>query len=249
MGQIDAAGLVADGFDEGAQAEVAGVAQDARAGSYDEGEGFGGEGVVAEAGAIKLVEEELLDVFGTEAWQHDGVGDAGADLLMDAELEGLEQGWLADKDEVVAAGEVFAEEAEFAEAFAGHEMGVVDDGHEHLAGALDLVGFLNEHALAAVILAGELDVECFAEDAEDVVVGVECPVDDGGDDAFGIVFDEGVFEDAFAGAGFSQDEAESALLGVDLQDVEDFLLVGQQGDGVAVEGITLESKVGADHFE
>lgn len=157
--QIDDAFLVADGFEQGTQAEVLGATQEPFTGADDEGQGVVGEGVVAETGAIELVEEELLDVFGTQTGEHDGVGDAGADFFVDAELEGLEQRRLADEDEVVAAGEVFAEEAEFAEAFAGHEVGVVDDGGEHLAGAMDLVGFLDEEFFAAMVGAAELDVE------------------------------------------------------------------------------------------
>jgi hypothetical protein len=40
--------LVADGFDEGAQTQVAGATQQAFAGTNDEGQRFGGEGVVAQ---------------------------------------------------------------------------------------------------------------------------------------------------------------------------------------------------------
>lgn len=47
--EIDEAGLVAHGFDQGTDAEVAGAAQQPLAGADDEREGFGGEGVVAQA--------------------------------------------------------------------------------------------------------------------------------------------------------------------------------------------------------
>ncbi len=67
--EVDGAGLVAHGFDERAQAQVAGAAQEAFAGADDEREGFGGEGVVAQAGAVELVEDELFDGFGTQARQ------------------------------------------------------------------------------------------------------------------------------------------------------------------------------------
>ena len=96
-------------------------------------------------------------------------------------------------------------------------------------------------------MPGELDVEGVAEAAQGVVIGVEGAVDDGGDEALGVVFEQGLFEDAFAGAGFAEHETEAALSGVDLEDVEDFLLMRQQDDDVAVEGIALETKVGADH--
>ena len=52
--------LVAHRFDERTQAEIAGAAQQALAGADDEGQGFLGEGVVAQAGAVELVEDELL---------------------------------------------------------------------------------------------------------------------------------------------------------------------------------------------
>ena len=166
---------------------------------------------------------------------------------MDAELKGLEQSGLSDEDEVVAAWKVFAEQTEFTQAFAGHEMGVVDDGHEHLACAVYFVCFLNEEFFTAMVGAGEVDMKGVAEDAQGVVIGVECAVDDGCDEAFGVVFDEGLFEYALAGAWFSKDETEASLLGVNLEDVEDFLLMSQEGDGIAVEGVAGETKVRSDH--
>ncbi len=45
--QVDAFGLVADGLQEGTEAEVADAAQEAFSGADDEGEGFLGEGVVS----------------------------------------------------------------------------------------------------------------------------------------------------------------------------------------------------------
>src|ERR1017187_8274794 len=51
--QIDAAGLVAHGFDEGSQTEIFRAAQEPFAGAHDEGECILGEGVVAQAGAVE----------------------------------------------------------------------------------------------------------------------------------------------------------------------------------------------------
>ena len=65
--EVHDAGLVADGFDERAQAQVAGAAQESFAGADDQGQGVGGEGVVAQAGAVELVQDELFDGFGTQA--------------------------------------------------------------------------------------------------------------------------------------------------------------------------------------
>ena len=47
--------------------------------------------------------------------------------------------------------------------------------------------------------------------------------------------------------GFTQHQTQAALLGVDAEDVEDFLLVGQQREGFRVERIALQAEVGADH--
>jgi hypothetical protein len=57
-----------------------------------------------------------------------------------------------------------------------------------------------------------------------------------------------VFEHALAGARFAQHQAEAALLGVDAEDVEAFLLVRQEREGFSVEGMALEAEVGADHI-
>ena len=68
-----------DGFEQGAQSEVSRPAQESLGGADDQGERLVGEDVVSEAGAIELVEEELLDVFGRQAREDDRVGSAGAD--------------------------------------------------------------------------------------------------------------------------------------------------------------------------
>lgn len=61
--EIDDAGLVPHGFEQAADAQVAGAAKEALAGADDERQGFRGEGVVAQAGAVELVEEEGIDGF------------------------------------------------------------------------------------------------------------------------------------------------------------------------------------------
>jgi len=66
-----------------------------------------------------------------------------------------------------------------------------------------------------MVAAFELDLEGLAQNAQSVVIGVKGSVDDGSDHAFGIVGEQGLFEDAFARARFAQNETETALLGVD----------------------------------
>jgi len=76
---------------------------------------------------------------------------------------------------------------------------------------------------------------------------VEGAIDYGCDDALGIMRKEGLFEDTLAGAGFAEEQAQPALLGVDEEDVEDLLLVRQQGEGFGGEGMALEAKVRTKH--
>jgi hypothetical protein len=64
--EVHDAGLVAHRFDEGTQAEIAGAAQEALAGADDESQRFLGEGIVAQAGAVELVEDELLGGLGAQ---------------------------------------------------------------------------------------------------------------------------------------------------------------------------------------
>jgi hypothetical protein len=63
---IDGALGGADGFDEAADAEVAGLAEDAVGGTDDEVDGGWGEGVVAESGVVEFAEDELAQGVGTD---------------------------------------------------------------------------------------------------------------------------------------------------------------------------------------
>jgi hypothetical protein len=63
--EVHDAGLVAHRFDERTEAQVAGATQEPFAGADDQREGLGGERVVPQAGAVELVEDKLLDGFGT----------------------------------------------------------------------------------------------------------------------------------------------------------------------------------------
>ena len=67
LGQIDGADLGADGFDEAGQRKVTCAAKKAFAAAHDEGEGFGGEDVVAQAAAVEFIQHEGLNGFGTES--------------------------------------------------------------------------------------------------------------------------------------------------------------------------------------
>lgn len=94
-------------------------------------------------------------------------------------------------------------------------MGIVDDRDEQLSFGVEVAGFGDEAGFAFVVGSVAFEVKGLAEEAQDVAPGVEGAVDDGGDPIFEVMVDEVVFEDGFSGAGFSDDEAEAALLGVD----------------------------------
>ncbi len=99
---------------------------------------------MAQAGAVELVEDELLDGFRPQARQQRRVGDPGADLLVDREGQGLHQRRLADEHEVVGARKVLTHQPQFAEAIGRHQVSVIDDRHEHFAGAINAESFLNQ---------------------------------------------------------------------------------------------------------
>ena len=61
--EIHDAGLVADGLDERTQTQVTGAAKQSFTGANDQCQRFRREGVVAQAGAIQLIENKLLDRF------------------------------------------------------------------------------------------------------------------------------------------------------------------------------------------
>ena len=72
---------------------------------------------------------------------------------------------------------------------------------------IDFPARLDEEFLARGIPADGLDVEGLAEDMQGVRVGVQRSGDRRGDHALRVMVEDGVFDDAFACAGFSQDEA------------------------------------------
>ncbi len=164
---VDVDGLVgaADGFDHAADAEVAGLAQDAIGRADDEIDGGAGKGVVPESRAVEFAEDEVAHVVGVEALADDGVGDAALDVLVDAEVEGGEQTGPADEDEIVVLGEVLEQEPQLAQVGHVHQVGVVEDGGQCLAGVVEAEGLLDEAAFALEGGAFELDAEGVLRDA------------------------------------------------------------------------------------
>lgn len=224
-----------------------GRSEDAVGGADEEIGGGRREGVVGEPDAVEFAEEEVLQGVGPESFGDDGVSDAALDVVVDAEIEVGEEAGASDEHQVVVFGKVFEEEPQAAEVGEVHEVGVVEDGGECFAGVVECEGLFDEFAFAGESGALELDADGVAEDFDGVGVGVEGACD-GGDEvlALGELL-EGVFDDGFAGAGEAEDEAEPALLAVDLEGVEDLLLGGEEFEFASVEGVLGESEVGADH--
>src|SRR5271165_6347191 len=75
--EIDGADLIAHGLDQRTEAEIAGAAQQALGGADNEGQGVRGEGIVAQARAVQLRQDELLGGLWPQAQQDDRIGDAG----------------------------------------------------------------------------------------------------------------------------------------------------------------------------
>lgn len=183
--EVDGLGAVADGLHHGGEGEVSDASEDAFAGARDEVERLVGEGVMAESDFVELPEDEGDGVVGREPLQQDGVGDAAPEVVVHSQIQLGEQLWLGDEDEVVVLGEVLEDEPEAAQGVDFHEMRVIDDGREHLALLVDLVGLFDETRFALEVATLLRDVKRLTQDAQDGMVGVERAVDGGVRSIFG----------------------------------------------------------------
>ena len=183
------------------------------------------EGVVPQADAVEFAQDEVAQGVGAQAFGDDRVGDAALDVLVDAQVERGQQAGPADEDEVVVFGEVLEQQPQLAEVGQVHEVGVVEDGGQRLAGVVEAEGLLDESAFALEGGAFELDAEGVAEDLDGVGVGVQGAAD-GGDEV--LVFGKSLqrlLDDGLAGAGDAEHQAQSALLAMDLERVVNLLLL------------------------
>src|SRR3990172_10832664 len=139
-------------------------------------------------------------------------------------------------------GEFIEEKTQSAQGGDIHKMGVVDDGHKYFPLGVEGEGLLDEAFFALEAVADEFDGEGMAEHFDGVDGGVKRSADGDDNGAFVGVLSDGVLDDGFAGAGLSHDKAEPALLGVDGQDVANFLLEGHKGNGIEDEGILRNTK-------
>ena len=92
--EVDGATAVADGLDQGAEAEVAGTAEVSLGGAHDEGERVRGEGRVRHCDGVELGADEVGHVVGCEPGDEDGVGHAALDVAIGGQGERGQKTWL-----------------------------------------------------------------------------------------------------------------------------------------------------------
>jgi len=69
MGQLDGFGVVADGFQERGDAQVAGTTQEAIGGADDQIERLGGKSAMSQAAEVELGQDKSVDLLGVEPWE------------------------------------------------------------------------------------------------------------------------------------------------------------------------------------
>src|SRR6202011_4749392 len=145
-----------------------------------------------------------------------------------------EQVGAADEDQVVVLGEVLEEQPQLAQVGQVHQVGVVENGGQGFAGVVEAEGLFDEAAFALEGITLELDAKGIAQDFDSIGISMQ-GAGDGGDQV--LVFGEALerlLDDALAGAGDAEDEAESSLLAMDFQGVMNLALLGQQSQLTAV---------------
>ena len=147
---VDVNGFVgrANGLDQAADAEIAGLAQDAVGGADDQVDGGLREGVVSQADAVQFTQEEVTHAVGTQAFGDHRVGHATFDILIDAEVESRQQVRSAHEDQVVVLGKILEQQAQLTQVGQVHEVGVVEDGGQALARVIEAEGLLDQSAFA-----------------------------------------------------------------------------------------------------
>jgi hypothetical protein len=245
--EVHGLGLVFDGFQETGEGEISGPSDDALGGTDYKSYRFLGEGVVTEAGLVEFGEDPCLHVVGSDLLHDDRIGYSALDVLVVGQADAAQERRLADQDEVMVLGEVLEEQAELSEALDIHEMSVVNDRRDHLAQMVQSESLLDQALFAAEGAALEIDAEGGGEDFNGVEIGVKSSRYGWRDKPFLIEGFERFLQDGLAGAGFAEHEAESALLAMDSQGIENDLLVRQERDVLGCERILGKAEVGSDH--
>jgi hypothetical protein len=137
----------------------------------------------------------------------------------------------------VVLRKVLEQESEFPQVGHIHQVGVVKDSGEGLAGVVEAERLFDQPAFAFESVAFELDAERFAQDFDGIGIGVQGACDCGDEVLVVGQSLESLLDDGLAGAGHAKDETESSLLTMDCQCVVNLLLLGQQFEVAEVEGV------------
>jgi hypothetical protein len=97
LGEVDGFGVITNRFEQGGDAEVATASEQTFGGAEDQIEGLLGEGVVSQTHAVEFAQDVGLEFLGEQGLHHVGVGDAGAEVVVDQQPELVEHGGLGDE--------------------------------------------------------------------------------------------------------------------------------------------------------
>ncbi len=104
-------------------------------------------------------------------------------------------------------------------------MSFIDEDQKAFAFVIDFVGVFNEELFVGDVHPFGFNLKGLAEDAQGAGVGVECSPDRGFDEVFGLMFDQGLFEDGFARSWFTEDQGKASLVTVYQEYFKDLFLV------------------------
>lgn len=213
--EIDGLGAVPHGFHHRCDAEVSDASQNSFAGACDETESVIGEGIVAKCDLVELDKDELDGVVGSELLQHNRVGDAASDVVVDSQIKLENEFWLGDQDQVVVLGKVLENKSQTPQGVHLHQMRVIDDGCEHLALLVDPCSLGDEGSLTPVSEPFGLDIKRLTQNSQDGMVRMQRAIDRGRQEHLRVELLERLLDDALARAWFADEHAEASLLAMD----------------------------------
>jgi len=116
-------------------------------------------------------------------------------------------------------------------------MGVVDNDNDGFPVAVQIEGFFDQALFTFKIRPLVFHIKGMTQHPDGVAIRMQGPCDIHHDGRFFRIPVDCVFYAGFSRAGFSHQQAQSALVRMDLDDIEDLLLVVQQLYAVRMEGI------------
>ena len=158
--QIDidrSSGGGSDGFEHCGQAQVATPTQDAVGRTDDQlGRGFG-KRVVSQSDAIKFAMDKVAHAVVMQPLCDHRISHSTLDILIHGQIQIGEQLHLADQNQVVVLGKVLQQQPKFSQVVHVHQVGVVDDRHQHLAGVIETERLFDQSTFALEGGTFELD--------------------------------------------------------------------------------------------